>query len=202
MSDTQTSLADKARQPGVRRPVTLLRGYLSHARRALERIGQYKRWVKGREGRAAEFMSDYKVLAKQGGLPTISLLVPVYNPPVALLKECLESVIAQVYPHWQLCIADDASTDPQVRECLLEFSNRDPRIKVVFREKNGHIVKASNTALELVQSEFVGLLDHDDLLAPHALLRVAEQLVAKPELLLVYSDEDKIDARGKRSNPH
>lgn len=197
MNDNQTDVISKAR-----RQVTLLRRYLSHARRALTRVNQYKRWIKEREKLATGFAGDYQKLATHGDLPTISLLVPVYNPPVALLRECLESVIAQVYPHWQLCIADDASTDSQVRDCLLEFSKRDPRIKVVFREENGHIVKASNTALELVAGDYVGLLDHDDLLAPHALLRVAQQVVANPELLLVYSDEDKIDARGKRSNPH
>src|SRR5690625_6461669 len=88
------------------------------------------------------------------------------HPPLITLFPY--TTLFRSYPHWQLCIADDASTDSQVRDCLLEFSKRDPRIKVVFREENGHIVKASNTALELVAGDYVGLLDHDDLLAPHA----------------------------------
>lgn len=202
VSDAARNSGDKAHLPGVRRPLALLRRYASAVRRRLQRMGQYKRWIRAREGRADEFVRDYEALAKRGNLPTISLLVPVYNPPVAMLRECLESVRAQVYPQWQLCIADDASTDPEVKKCLLAFSQQDSRIDVVFREENGHIANASNTALERVTSDFVGLLDHDDVLAPHALLRVAERVMANPDVRLIYSDEDKIDVRGKRTRPH
>jgi GT2 family glycosyltransferase len=111
-------------------------------------------------------------------------------------------VTAQAYPRWELCIADDASTEPHVRPLLERYAATDPRIKVVFRQENGHISAASNSALALATGEWIALLDHDDELAPHALYEVAAVLNASPELDLVYSDEDKIDLDGHRHNPY
>ena len=134
--------------------------------------------------------------------PLISVLMPVYNPKLAWLKEAIESVRRQIYPYWELCIADDASTDPAVRSLLERYVKEDPRIKVVFRKENGHISAASNSALELVSGEWVALLDHDDLLSEHALFWVAETLQKHPEACLIYSDEDKIDEDGERKDPY
>ena len=130
--------------------------------------------------------------------PTITVLMPVYNPPVDFLRKAIESVRRQLYPHWELCIADDASTLPHVRAVLEEVMRNDSRIRVAFRTENGHISRATNTALEMATGEFIALLDHDDELAEQALYHVAAALDDAPTLDLLYSDEDKIDAKGRR----
>jgi GT2 family glycosyltransferase len=132
----------------------------------------------------------------------ISVVMPVYNAPLEFLKQAIESVQAQLYPHWELCIADDASTYEGVRPMLESFAKADPRIKVVFREKNGHISAASNSALELASGDFVALLDNDDLLPAHAFYHVAKVIIANPEAALIYSDEDKINPAGHRYDPY
>lgn len=134
--------------------------------------------------------------------PRISIVMPVYNTPAKLLRECIDSVKAQIYPHWELCIANDASPEPQVREILDQQVKSDSRIKVVHRDTNGHISEASNSALELASGDWIALLDHDDLLPPHALLHVAEAIASSPGAQLIYSDEDKLDANGKRYDPY
>jgi GT2 family glycosyltransferase len=132
---------------------------------------------------------------------TISVVMPVFNPRENWFRAAIQSVRGQLYPHWELCIADDASTAPHVARVLAEFA-ADSRIRVVRRAENGHISRASNSALALATGEFVALMDHDDLLAEHALYRVAVELATFPDADLVYSDEDLIDARGRRLLPH
>jgi glycosyltransferase involved in cell wall biosynthesis len=134
--------------------------------------------------------------------PTLSVVVPTWNTDLAMLRSCLDSVLTQGYPHWELCIADDASTKPGVHSLLADYAERDPRIKVHYRADNGHIVEASNSALALASGEFVVLLDHDDELAPHALFAVAKALQARPSAQLLYSDEDKLDLEGQRCSPY
>ncbi|MBX3297270.1 MAG: glycosyltransferase [Acidobacteria bacterium] len=133
--------------------------------------------------------------------PLISVLMPVYNVEERFLREAIGSVRAQIYQNWELCIADDASTEPHVRRVLEELSAADARIRVTFREMNGHISAASNTALEMVRGEFTALMDHDDILAEDALLQAARVITSRPEVNLIYSDEDKIDANGVRFQP-
>lgn len=130
--------------------------------------------------------------------PLISILMPVYNTPEKWLRRSIESVRNQLYPHWELCIADDASTLPHVRSVLEEAAREDSRIKVIFRSSNGHISAATNSALEKATGEFIALLDHDDELAQHALYHIAVALNRRSELDLIYSDEDKIDSEGRR----
>lgn len=132
--------------------------------------------------------------------PTFSILCPVYNSDPGLLAAAIDSVRAQVYPHWELCLADDASTD-EATKAYLDALPPDPRVKVVRRPVNGHIVAASNSAAEMATGDFVVLLDHDDLLAPHALFRYAELLQTHADADVIYSDEDKIDAAGTRYDP-
>lgn len=134
--------------------------------------------------------------------PIISLLMPVYNPPEVFLIQALESVLAQAYPFWELCIADDASTLPYVRQVIEKFAVQDTRIKVRFLETNGHISRASNAALELAAGEFIGLIDHDDLLAPDALFEVVQALNTVPETDFLYSDEDKVSESNILSEPY
>lgn len=134
--------------------------------------------------------------------PLISVVMPVFNPKPEWLIEAVESVRNQIYPHWELCIADDASTDTAIRPILERYGNEDNRIKVTFRENNGHISAASNSALELVAGDWVALLDHDDLMREHALFWVADAICKNPTVSMIYSDEDKIDETGKRFNPY
>lgn len=133
--------------------------------------------------------------------PRISIIVPVYNIDERWLRRCLDSVIAQLYDNWELCIADDCSTEVHIKPVLREYAEVDARIKVVFRPENGHISAASNSALDLATGEFVVLLDHDDELPIDALYWVVTEINDHPECDLIYSDEDKIDANGQRFGP-
>jgi glycosyltransferase involved in cell wall biosynthesis len=134
--------------------------------------------------------------------PVITVVMPVYNPPEGLLAKAIQSVQDQIYPHWELCIADDASTLPHVREVLERFASKEPRIKVAYRPANGHICEATNTALELATGAYTALFDHDDVLAPTALYEVAAEVDAHPDAQLIYSDEDKIDVEDRRFDPY
>ena len=133
--------------------------------------------------------------------PTISIIMPVYNTEACVLEHALRSVRAQIYPKWELCICDDASPDPHVRQRLEAARRRDPRIKIKYREQNGGIATASNDALSLATGEFVTFMDHDDEIAPHALDQVVRLLNRHPDADLIYSDEDKIGAWGRRYEP-
>ncbi|MGF1566613.1 MAG: glycosyltransferase family 2 protein [Nodosilinea sp.] len=133
--------------------------------------------------------------------PTISIIMPTYNTPERFLREAVRSVLKQVYPHWELCIADDASTAPQVKAILNRLAQKDRRIKLLFRPQNGHISQASNSALTLATGEFIALLDHDDLLTPDALYEVAALVNTHPEADIIYSDEDKLDEQNFLTEP-
>lgn len=165
-----------------------------------ERRALYSQWLTKRRELSIE--RARRVIEKLPRRPLISLLVPVYNPKPEWLRECLDSVLEQHYPHWELCIADDASTDPEVHKLLAEYQRCDARVRVVYREDNGHICAASNSALELVGGEFVALLDHDDCLPVTALFHVVEALHRHPDAGLLYSDEDKLNEVGERFDPH
>ncbi|WP_283743906.1 glycosyltransferase [Sideroxydans sp. CL21] len=169
--------------------------------------------VEGEKSDYAKWISSYDTLTDESRAtmrkrikgfahqPCISVVMPTYNPNAVWLIEAIESVRQQIYDHWELCIADDASTDKSIRPILERYARQDSRIKVVFREKNGHISAASNSALGIATGEWVVLLDHDDLLAEHALFWVAETIDSHPQSRLIYSDEDKVDKRGNRSLP-
>jgi O-antigen biosynthesis protein len=134
--------------------------------------------------------------------PLISVVMPVYNTPEIWLRRVVASVQAQIYERWELIIADDASTAPHVRTVLQELAAAEPRLRVVYRERNGHISAASNSALEVARGEFCALLDHDDELSPRALARVALEIARRPDAHFFYTDEDKIDERGERFDPY
>ncbi|WP_082479216.1 glycosyltransferase family 2 protein [Methylobacterium sp. Leaf102] len=134
--------------------------------------------------------------------PLISVLMPVHDPAPAVLEAALRSVRAQLSPHWELCVADDASTDPAIVRILAAHAAADSRIRVTRRAVNGHIARATNEALALARGAYVAFLDHDDVLAETALFHVGAAIRADPDLVLIYSDEDKIDGRGRRFEPH
>ncbi len=164
--------------------------------------GDYSEWVELYETLGpADRMALRRQLDSLGRQPLVSILLPVYNPDLPLLKAAIGSVKQQIYGHWELCIADDASTDARVRPFLKKAAADDARIRVTFREKNGHMAACSNSALALATGEWCALLDQDDMLAEHALAKVVIEIDDHPDVGLIYSDEDKIDLSGKRSNP-
>jgi GT2 family glycosyltransferase len=163
--------------------------------------GDYNLWVKKHAISRAERQQMAKAVAGWKDPPKISVVVPVYNVAESYLRRCIEGVLKQIYPHWELCIADDGSTQPHIKRVLDEYAARDQRIKVVYRSANGNISAASNSALELATGQYAALLDHDDEIAEHALFRVAEAIVNDPSLDMIYSDEDKLSPDGIRHDP-
>lgn len=134
--------------------------------------------------------------------PLISVVVPVYNVSMKMLRECIMSVVNQTYANWELCLADDASTMPEVRKCLKSFENN-PKIKIKYRDKNGHISQSTNSAIEMATGEYVAFMDCDDVLAVNALYEVVKLLNKDKKLDFIYSDEDKLSEDGKhRHQPH
>jgi len=148
--------------------------------------------------RIRQLREEVQTLAYQ---PKISIVMPVYNTEEVWLRKAIESVSNQIYPNWELCLCDDSSTEPHIREVLEDFRQQESRIRVHFSAQNEGISAASNYALDLATGEFVGLLDHDDELSVDALFEVARFLNANPEADLVYTDEDKIEPQGQRFQP-
>jgi GT2 family glycosyltransferase len=166
-------------------------------------ITDYGHWIRNFD--ALSKLDRRKIRSRIGRLPTrplISVVMPVFETPAPLLRKAIESVRNQIYPHWELCIADDASASLHVRKILDSYAHADSRIKCVYRETNGHVSAASNSALALAEGEYVAFLDHDGALADHALYMVAEAVLQNRDADIFYSDEDKLDARGKRFDPH
>jgi len=162
----------------------------------------YQEWRRRRRPTDADRARMATRVAALANPPRISLLMPVYNPPETYLRAAIESVLRQTYPHWELCIADDASTAAHVRPLLEHYASREPRIRLVACPENGGIAAASNAALGQASGDFIALLDHDDELAEHALFRVAEVLAADRDIDLLYSDEDKLELDGRHVEPH
>ncbi len=162
----------------------------------------YEQWLERNSLRDADIVRIRAAAKQLSYRPVISVLMAAYNTPDQYLRQAIDSVRVQAYVDWELCIADDASTDARVRETLDSYAAIDARIRIVKRSTNGHISEASNSALAIATGEFVGFLDHDDLLTPDALFEVALRLNEYPDADMIYSDEDKIDDGGNFSEPH
>jgi GT2 family glycosyltransferase len=159
-------------------------------------IRRFDTWVSEDLAALGEQMRSFRLR------PRISIIMPVYNTDVRWLRQAIDSVCAQIYPHWELCISDDASSLREVREVLEHYASEDPRVRLIFRPTNGHISCNSNTALTLATGEFIALLDADDELRPETLFWVAREINDHPTVNLIYSDEDKIDLNGRRYDPY
>lgn len=172
-----------------------LRGLIVKCRMELFANANYEKWITKVE--ASETYDAFFVYK-----PKISILVPVYNVLDQQLEECVESVCKQIYDNWELVLVDDCSTWESVRTTLDKYKDN-PKIKVIYREENGHISRCTNTALENATGEFVAFLDCDDVLRKNALYEVVKALNENRDLDFIYSDEDKIDDNGKhRHTPH
>ncbi len=161
---------------------------------------QYRRWLALHTPGAAELAAMRRESQADAGAPVISLVMPVYNPARDWLEAAIASVLEQAYPKLELCIADDASTHSHVRE-VLDAALADPRVRVAYRDQQGGIAAASNSALSLATGEFIGFIDNDDVLRPHALYAMAAYVRAHPEADVVYSDEDKLLLDGSLGVP-
>ncbi len=159
----------------------------------------YEEWIAEFEAPADEIL--LLKLAHIEYKPLISILMPVFNTEPDELRAAIDSVIAQSYPYWELCIADDASTRPEIRTILSEFASRSENIKVTYLGHQSGISAALNAARRLAAGEYIALLDHDDTLSPHALAYCAEAINRHSRPDLLYSDEDKLDKRGNRFQP-
>jgi GT2 family glycosyltransferase len=178
------------------------KGLINAAQRATEQSISYADWIALNEPSAAAIENCKAVALSWDFQPLVSVVIPTYNSPIEFLKEAIESVKAQTYPQWQLCIADDASSDHRVQDFLKDAAARDSRISILLRTQNGHISESSNSALSIAKGEWVALLDHDDLLHPMALFELVKCLQQHPQANIVFSDEDKIDEHGVRFGPY
>lgn len=161
----------------------------------------YKFWLKKESELINEKLRTAPLeIASFSCKPLISIVMPVWNTQANFLEETIASVFEQAYPFWEICIANDASTEPHIMDILNKYREKDARFKFINLTKRGGIVKATNAALNLAVGEFVGFLDHDDLLAPQALLEVVRLINEKPESDVIYSDEDRL-IENKRLDP-
>jgi GT2 family glycosyltransferase len=200
VSDVVRRQADVVRALGVagtlRRYARLLRSGVSGAATPFV----YDAWFKQRTLMADPAAAERRLAAFEYR-PRISIVTPVFNTDPKWLRLCVDSVRAQHYPDWELCLGDDGSTSPETAACLATIETLDPRIKVVRLAVNGGISAASNAALAVATGEFIALLDHDDELAPDALLEVVDLLNTYRDADLIYTDEDKLEFDGAHSDP-
>ncbi|MCB0165370.1 MAG: glycosyltransferase [Anaerolineae bacterium] len=171
------------------------------AQNAVRIAHQYELWQQVHRITPTELNVIKQELALLSYRPKISILMPVYNTEDRWLRRAIDSVRQQLYSNWELCIADDASTELHIKDILETYRQVDPRIKIIYRPTNGHISAASNSALTLATGEFVALLDHDDELTAAALAEVIKLLNQHPQADFIYSDEDRLEADGRHSEP-
>jgi O-antigen biosynthesis protein len=161
----------------------------------------YAQWRSQNFPRPADLQKMAETIELFSAQPLVSIILPVFNPTEQDLRAAIASVIDQIYPHWQLCIADDASTQPYVQPILEEYAQHS-QINILYRTENGQMAECANSALGLATGEFVALLNQDDLLTPDALYELVLLLNRHPEADFIYSDEDKVDASGELSEPY
>lgn len=186
----------------LRRCLILGEPFLVRVEPLVELNRQYSAWLQTNKANARDPAAMKIEVDHFAYKPVISIVTPVFNVAEVWLRKAIESVMDQIYPYWELCLVDDGSTEPHVSLVLNEYAARDRRVKTEFLEENSGIGKATGKALEMAQGEFVAFLDHDDELAPEALLEIVKRLNQDPDLDLVYSDEDKIEPDGSRVEPY
>jgi glycosyltransferase involved in cell wall biosynthesis len=163
---------------------------------------EYDVWIKKTKLKDSQIKQKIENIKTFELKPKISIIMPVYNVEERWLRLAIESVKGQIYENWELCIADDASTQAHIRPLLEEYMQSDPRIQVKFLDQNQHISGASNACIELATGDFVALMDNDDEIESYALYEFVKIYNEKNgNLDFVYSDEDQIGIDGKRINP-
>jgi GT2 family glycosyltransferase len=191
-----STFARRVRTGGIRSAIELLRT----AGIASPDAAAYPRWLARNTPDAAALEQLTREVTALPLQPRISIVTPVYNTDPQWLRACIESVRRQAYPHFELCLCDDASTSPETIQTLRDYES-DPRVRIRYLSVNAGISAASNAALAMASGDFVALLDHDDELAPDALAEVVKYINAHPDASVMYSDEDKLDLTGARCEP-
>jgi GT2 family glycosyltransferase/SAM-dependent methyltransferase len=188
-----------------RKGIALLRGRISRSRTAhpvlSPRETRFESWLARNSWTTNRAISTEKMISSLESRPLLSIIMPVYNPPLAYFDIAIESIRRQKYENWELLLADDASTDLEVRKALTRWSETDARIKVSFLAENGGISVASNVAASMATGEFIVLIDNDDEIEPDALAEVARALNENPGADVIYSDDDKINTGTTRHAP-
>ena len=158
---------------------------------------QYKIWMQKNNLTSEEIQKqkEYKFEVN----PKISIVVPMYNTDKIFLKELIESLEKQTYSNWELCLADGSENQD---EDLKQYYEKNEKIKYKFLNENKGISENTNAAIEMVTGEYIGFLDHDDLLSVDALFEMVKVINDKKEVEFIYSDEDKIDEQYERFEPY
>ena len=198
---TRQMLMQQAEQAGQKYQTVLERKYSALFANPM-RSHNYSKWIENVE--ALEIPTENNIVNIDGGSerPLLSVVMPTYNSDVDLLNAAIQSVTSQSYTNWQLCISDDGSDSEEVKQAINAWVEKNRKITAVFGQQSAGIANNTNSALQLARGEYCIFLDHDDLLADHALYEVAKAVIDNPDLKLVYSDEDKIDSTGARIDPH
>ena len=161
----------------------------------------YARWL--RKNMPDEMGLDKQRKRRFAKEPKISIVVPLYKTPRNYLLELVKSVEGQTYYNWELCLSDGSGKDSPLTHLLKRLERSDSRIKVAYNKKQLRISENTNCAIRLSTGDYIGFADHDDLLAPNALYECVRMLEKHPEAKAIYSDEDKVDMKGKRYfQPH
>jgi len=164
-------------------------------------IDPYEAWLEVNRWNARREKVHRTTIDKLKRKPLLSVIMPVFNPPIPYLDEAVESVRRQAYSDWELCIVDDASNEPSVRDAIRRWTRMDSRIRASFSDYNEHISVATNKAVAMASGEYLAFLDQDDVLTPDALGEVAAYANAFPDVDIIYSDDDKLDSAGRRFGP-
>jgi glycosyltransferase involved in cell wall biosynthesis len=170
------------------------------AQSVVEQTNKYQEWILLNEPTQAELDAQRTHSESFGYKPLISIITPVYNPPVDVLEELIETVLDQTYPYFELCLGDDYGKSEEVIALLKKYQDMDSRVRFFPFTDNKGIAGASNRLLEEVKGDYIALLDHDDTLSLDALYENAKMLNQKKYDFL-YSDKDKIDTEGNRFDP-
>jgi len=152
---------------------------------------KYKQWLK----------NEKFTIHKLNYYPFFSIIIPVYNTPPKFLEKAIKSALNQKYDNFEICIADDASDNKNTLKVLKKFE-KEKKIKIIYREKNGNISECMNSALEIAKGDYLVFLDHDDMLSPYSLYENAKVINENSNVKLIYSDEDKIDEKDNRYSPY
>lgn len=163
----------------------------------------YSEWIARFDVNDTCKLEKYRIeLSNLTELPLLSIIIPIFNSNLRFLKASINSVFDQIYPNWELILVDDHSCCKKLSSFLTEIEGSDRRIRLVRRRENGHISEACNSGLELVSGSHYAVLDHDDLLREHTLLRICQAINKNPNCKIIYSDEDKINHKEERTSPH
>ena len=156
---------------------------------------EYAEWYEKTRPKAEELKAQREKIWGESA-PRFSIVIPLFETPEVYLRALLDSLLAETYPKFEVCLADGSRSGHSVEAVLKDYVARDQRIRYTVLGENRGIAGNTNAALALAEGDFVVLCDHDDILPPEALYCFAEALAQNPEADCIYSDEDKLDMDG------